>query len=59
VIYESPELLTKTTKSMIWLLRMNKLKTTFGLSAKLKVINFQLPYFPILNVSNKKWKKLL
>jgi len=37
VVYESSVLLTNTAKSLIWLLRMNKLKTKYNALAQYKL----------------------
>ena len=48
MVNESSVLFTNTAKSLIWLLRMNKLKTKYNALAQcnLKVYRFLLPYLP-------------
>jgi hypothetical protein len=51
VFTENSVLFTNTTKSLIWLLRMNQLKTKYNAlaNANLKVYRFLLPYLPYTN----------
>ncbi|RMG83300.1 MAG: hypothetical protein D6707_01295 [Bacteroidetes bacterium] len=42
VVYESSVLFTNTAKSLIWLLRMNKLKTKYNVLAQCKLESLSL-----------------